>query len=173
MDIRIRPYAGSDLPRVREIFIDWNRAIAPEGLKDQFEAYIQLALKHEIERIPDYYAPDGWGFWAAEVDGVVAGCCGLEGLPEQPGVVEVRRMYVASEFRRRGIGRAMMADLEAKARGFGYERIVLSTSALQPQAKALYIATGYDLIREEASTEQTIRTVGSGLVRFYFEKPLR
>lgn len=169
-DLQIRPFKSGDLTHVRDIFIDWNRSIAPEGQEAVFEAYIERSLAEEIERIPDYYAPDGWGFWVAEADGEVAAMYGLEGLPDDPGAVEIRRMYVAAGYRRRGIGRTLMAHAEDMARDMGYERIVLSTSALQPQAKALYEATGYDLVREEIAEAPSNRTVGGGLRRYYFEK---
>lgn len=169
-NLTIRPYQASDLDPIREMFIAWNRSIAPPGQETKFEAYIARSLEEELERIPDYYAPEGWGFWVVEADGQVVGCYGFEGVGD--GEVEIRRMYVASSHRRRGIGRAMMADAEARARTMGYGRIVLSTSALQPQAKALYEASGYVLLREEAARELTNRTVGGGITRYYFEKPL-
>ncbi|MEQ8806848.1 MAG: GNAT family N-acetyltransferase [Rhodospirillales bacterium] len=170
MAVLIRPFAPADHARVRDIFINWNRHITQPGMEDLFESYIQLALDEEINCIPEYYGRSGFGFWVAEIDGTVAGMVGLERL--ENGEVEVRRMYVAAEFRRRGIGRTLLAHAEDRARDMGYTRIVLSTSALQPQAKALYEVSGYDLEREEASTVQTKRTVGSGLTRYYFAKPL-
>lgn len=168
--VHIRPFAPADHARVRDIFINWNRHITQPGMEDLFESYIQLALNEEIDRILEYYGRPGFGFWVAEVDGTVAGMVGLERLDN--GEAEVRRMYVAADFRRRGLGRKLLAFVEDRARDLGYTRIVLSTSALQPQAKALYEVSGYDLEREEASTVQTKRTVGSGLTRYYFAKPL-
>ena len=93
---------------------------------------------------------------------------GLERLTNDK--VEVRRMYVAEEFRRRGIGAMLLGHLESWAKAFGYRQIVLSTSELQPQAKNLYESRGYELAREEVAQSQTNRTVGGGIRRFYFEK---
>jgi GNAT superfamily N-acetyltransferase len=166
----IRPYAPGDQDRVREIFLDWNRHITQPGMEELFASYIQLALDEEINDIQGYYGRPGHGFWVAEIDGVVAGMVGLEDVGK--GAAEVRRMYVAAEFRRNGIGRKLLRFVEDKARAMGYERMVLSTSALQPQAKALYEVAGYDLEREEISTTRTKRTVGSGLMRYYFAKDL-
>lgn len=166
----IRPYAPGDHTRVRDIFLDWNHHITQPGMEELFASYIQLALDEEIDCIQDYYGRPGFGFWVAEIDGVIAGMVGLEDVGK--GAAEVRRMYVAAEFRRQGIGRKLLRFVEDQARTMGYERMVLSTSALQPQAKALYEIAGYDLEREEISSTRTKRTVGSGLVRYYFEKDL-
>jgi GNAT superfamily N-acetyltransferase len=57
--------------------------------------------------------------------------------------VEVKRMYIAHEARRRGLGRRMLAHLEATARQHGAEAVVLETGLRQPEAIALYEACGY------------------------------
>ena len=168
--MHIRPHAPADHERVRQIFLDWNHHITQPGMENLFASYIQLALDEEIDCIPDYYGRPGFGFWVAEIDGEVAGMVGLEDVGK--GAAEVRRMSVAAEFRRRGLGRKLLRFVEGKARDMGFERMVLSTSALQPQAKALYEVAGYDLEREEVSTTQTKRTAGSGLMRYYFAKDL-
>jgi len=81
-------------------------------------------------------------------------------------------MYVDSRLRRGGIGRAMLRQAEELCRIAELDRIVLSTSELQQAALALYRAAGFRLIREEAATAETNKTVGAGLRRYYFEKTL-
>ena len=49
---------------------------------------------------------------------------------------------------------------------------VLSTSALQEAAKALYEARGYRLVRQVVADEQTNRTVGGGIRRYHYVKEL-
>lgn len=168
----IRPFAPADQDRVTEIFIAWNRHITQPGQEAAFDAYIRRSLAEEIERIPEYYhAVEGSGFWVAELDGEVVGMVGIERLDERD--AEVRRMYVDADWRRHGIGGRLLAHAEHFCRRAGYARVVLSTSALQPQAKALYEAKGYDLEKEVVAEAQTNRTVGGGLRRFHFVKPLR
>jgi GNAT superfamily N-acetyltransferase len=60
-----------------------------------------------------------------------------------PGVVEIKRMYVAERARRRGLGRAILADLERRAQHAGIRRLVLNTGPQQPEAIALYESSGY------------------------------
>lgn len=61
----------------------------------------------------------------------------------EPGVAEIKRMYVAPAGRSRGIARALLTALEGAARDLGYERVRLDTGPDQPHAKALYLSTGY------------------------------
>ena len=89
------------------------------------------------------------------------------------GAAELRRMYVATHSRRRGLARAMLEQAEQVCCREGWDRIVLSTSELQQPALALYRAAGYRLIRDETATAQTNKTVGGRLRRYHFEKRLR
>lgn len=171
-NLTIRPFTPADQARVREIFIAWNRHITQPGQEAAFEAYIARSLAEEIERIPDYYqAVKGSGFWVAEDAGEIAGMVGIERLDDFE--AEIRRMYVDEPYRRRGIGQRLLKHAEDFCRDAGYGRIVLSTSALQPQAKALYEAKDYKLEKEVIAEAQTNRTVGGGLRRYHFAKRLR
>jgi GNAT superfamily N-acetyltransferase len=58
-------------------------------------------------------------------------------------VAEVKRMYVAPAARRRGYARAVLTHLEGTARQAGVEALVLETGTAQPEAIAMYTASGY------------------------------
>lgn len=89
---------------------------------------------HELE-------PPGGAFLLAEDRGVAVGCGGVRTLAPRLG--EVKRMYVVRGARRRGIARTVLAELEGIARELGLSRVRLDTNAVQPEAVALYHATGY------------------------------
>jgi GNAT superfamily N-acetyltransferase len=59
---------------------------------------------------------------------------------------EVKRMYVAPSARRQGLARVMLAHLERAARAAGADAMILETGAAQPEAMALYEASGYQAI---------------------------
>jgi len=167
---RIRPYADGDLPAVRALFVAVNEELAPAHLRDAFASYIARSLREEIERIPAYYAARSGSFWITEDSEALLGMFGLENAG--PGAMEIRRMYVAPQARRRGVAREMLARAESIAQAAGCERIVLSTSELQAAALALYRAAGYHLVREEIAAAESNKTVGAGLRRFHFAKGL-
>lgn len=87
-----------------------------------------------------------------------AGLCGRQDI------VQLKRMRVAPERQRRGIGRRLLATAVAWARNQGYHAIVLDTTVEQAAAVALYRSTGF-------------RPVGRSTLGVYtllwFELPLR
>ncbi len=60
-----------------------------------------------------------------------------------PETAEVKRMYVAPAARGAGLGRRLLAELEAEARTLGAKSVVLETGVRQPEAIALYVNAGY------------------------------
>ncbi|MFF3484387.1 GNAT family N-acetyltransferase [Streptomyces sp. NPDC002701] len=67
---------------------------------------------------------------------------------------ELKRIWTHSAHRRRGLARRVVAELEREAKARGYRRIHLTTGPRQPEARALYLATGYTpLFDTEADPE--------------------
>ena len=88
----------------------------------------------------EFLPPEGL-FLVAEVDGVPAGCGAWRAVG--PDVAEIKRVYVASDFRRRGLARLVVSALERSAAGAGHRSVVLNTGNRQPEALALYASLGY------------------------------
>lgn len=63
-----------------------------------------------------------------------------------PGVMEVKRMFTASEHRGKGIATMILSALENWAAELGYSKCILETGKKQLEAKALYPKRGYVLI---------------------------
>jgi GNAT superfamily N-acetyltransferase len=55
-------------------------------------------------------------------------------------------MYVEPRLRRRGISRAILAELERLAREYGYTTVRIETGLRQPNAIRLYETSGYQRI---------------------------
>ena len=58
-------------------------------------------------------------------------------------VAEIKRMYVRAAVRRTGVGRVVLAHLEASAAAAGADVLVLETGLGQPEALQLYESSGY------------------------------
>ena len=87
-------------------------------------------------------------------DDVPAACAGLREL--EPGVAEIKRMFVTPRARGRGHARRLLAELEAIARDAGQREMRLFTTDMLPEAMALYASEGYTVRSEhpmEARTE--------------------
>jgi GNAT superfamily N-acetyltransferase len=66
----------------------------------------------------------------------------------EDGVCEIKRMYVVPDARSRGAGRALLAALEAAARGLGYERVRVDSGPAQQHSRALFADAGYSEITQ-------------------------
>ncbi len=88
------------------------------------------------------FAPPGV-FLVAEAgaDGGPLGCGGLRVL--EPGVGEVKRMYVDPAGRGRGTARRLLGELLDHARRTGLSHVRLETGTEQPEAVALYVSAGF------------------------------
>ncbi len=63
---------------------------------------------------------------------------------------ELKRIWTSSAHRRLGYGKLVVAELERIARERGYHRIYLTTGPRQPEAVALYLATGYTALYDRS-----------------------
>lgn len=96
-----------------------------------------------------YFARGGWFEVAEAVDGRIVGTAGL--VPKGDGVVELKKMYLRSEVRGRGLGRLLLERAVERARRMGCRRVVLDTSTRLTEAARLY--TGHGFVRVPHGSE--------------------
>lgn len=77
-------------------------------------------------------------------EGTPVGCGAVRLIDAE--TAELKRMYVCPALRGSGLGRRLVAALEAEARALGVRRLVLETGVRQTAALALYRATGFQPI---------------------------
>ena len=106
---------------------------------DEDEAYL-------LEVEPAEMSPPFGIFVVARIDGDAVGCGGLRPLPGRPGSGEVKRMYVTPQARGAGVGRALLAALEARGAELGFRILRLETGDAQPEAVSLYESEGWSRI---------------------------
>ncbi|SHF16325.1 GNAT family N-acetyltransferase [Pedobacter caeni] len=80
----------------------------------------------------------------AYIDGSAVGCGAIKEYGE--GVMEIKRMFVHPEFRRQGIARQILEQLEHWANEMKYETCILETGNKQKEAVTLYQKVGYEVI---------------------------
>jgi GNAT superfamily N-acetyltransferase len=90
---------------------------------------------------PDEVAEGRGAFLVAYLDDKPVGCGAVRMI--EPGVAEIKRMYVDPSLRGRRIGRQIVLALEAEAVQLGAKRIVLETGPRQPDAITMYAHTGF------------------------------
>jgi GNAT superfamily N-acetyltransferase len=77
-------------------------------------------------------------------DDIAAGCGAFKEFDGR--IVEIKRMFVRPDFRGRGVGRAVLKELELWAAELNYSESILETHKNLPEAIRLYQKAGYHLI---------------------------
>ena len=152
-----------DLDAVRDLiraFVTWHRE---RHLEDRhlIDGYFDAGeFEAELAGLPGTYQP----LLLARCDGQPAGCVALRRLDDH--VCEMKRMYVDTRFRGRGVGRALTERLLADARTFGYAHMRLDTSIRQAEALGLYARFGFTpiepLLRALAGAARVAGVHGAG-----------
>jgi GNAT superfamily N-acetyltransferase len=134
MSVSVTPAAATaDLAAARALVVEFLTTLATDfGFQDPDAG---------LADFPGAYAPPRGRLLLARVDGRPAGCVALRPLGDE--VCEMKRLYVRSAFRGRGVGRALVAAVLDAARQVGYRRMVLDTMAVMTDARALYWAAGF------------------------------
>src|SRR4029077_11253118 len=100
-------------------------------------------FEEEMRTLPGKYAPPDGRLLLALWEGQPAGVIALRPLDE-PGLCEMKRLYVRPEFRGHAIGRALAERVIADAVEIGYTRMRLDTiPGRMDQAIAMYRELGF------------------------------
>lgn len=143
----------ADFEDVRQLFLEYANSLG-------WDLSQGGRFADEIGNLPGPYAQPAGTLLLARVERRAAGVIGLQPVPEDAMVHgvgaerfgELKRLYVRPEYRKHGVGRALMRRSEVEARSRGYMSLVLTTSAeMMPLAQGLYDSLGYE-------TTETYRT---------------
>jgi GNAT superfamily N-acetyltransferase len=111
---------------------------------------------------PDEMRPPAGTFLVATTGGHPVGCGGLK-LRDGGTWAEVKRMWVSPAARGTGLGRRLLAELEARASVAGCAVVRLDTNGTLTEAIALYRSSGYVEVDDFN---------GEPYATLWFEKPL-
>ena len=122
-----------DVQKARELFLEYSSWLKVDLCFQGFD--------QELAALPGKYAPPQGRLLLASVEGELAGCIALR--PLEPGIGEVKRLYVRPAFRGRGVAKKLTEELLAAAHAIGYARLRLDTLAFMHEAAALYRSLGF------------------------------
>lgn len=142
-DKKAEPAASASTCVVRQ-----NDFSTPEGPRLVRQLWEELGVLYPEVKGPPFSPDDIVGertaFVVAWWEGEAAGCGAFHPISDsESDVAEIRRMYVEPALRRRGISRAILAELERLTRECGYAVVRLETGVRQPGAIRLYETSGY------------------------------
>ncbi len=127
----------AQIAQARELFLEYAQSL---GFSLCFQNFDK-----ELAGLPGDYAPPEGSLLLAEYEGQLAGCVALHKL--EPGICEMKRLYVRPLFRGKGLGRILAERIIAEARQIGYSHMRLDTvEPIMKDAVAMYHKLGFKLI---------------------------
>lgn len=97
----------------------------------------------ELDDVDEFVAPTGRFLLIGE-GGATLGCGAVRTL--EPGIGEIKRMWIDPDRRREGLGVVLLDALEAASRELGHERVRLDTNGALTPAIRMYESRGYRTI---------------------------
>ena len=135
------PSQLDDVRLLMRAFVAWHRERHAEDIALIDSYFDEDEWERELAGLPGKYAPPKGSLLIAYHDGTPAGCVALHDLGH--GACEMKRMFIPTELRGLGIGRALADRIIADARKAGYRRMRLDTSRRQNEAIRLYERSGF------------------------------
>jgi putative acetyltransferase len=124
----------SQIAQARELFLEYAQSL---GFSLCFQNFDK-----ELASLPGDYAPPDGRLLLAEYEVQVAGCVALHKL--QPGICEMKRLYLRPQFRGKGLGRILAQRIMTEGRQIGYSRMRLDTvEPVMKDAVAMYRKLGF------------------------------
>ena len=122
------------IAHARELFLEYAQSL---GFSLCFQNFDK-----ELAGLPGDYAPPEGRLLLADYDGQLAGCIALHKL--EPGICEMKRLYLRPRFRGKGLGRVLADRIIAEAHQIGYQRMRLDTvEPIMKDAVAMYRKLGF------------------------------
>lgn len=143
-------YVGADDPLAEPLLIE----LAQE-YDNRYGTFFGESASVEIRRYPAeaFAAPSG-AFVVLLRDGVPIAGGAFKRFDERTS--ELKRIWTSAAHRRQGLARRVVAELEEESRRRGYDRVYLTTGPRQPEAKNLYLRTGYTPLFDPSRSPEEI-----------------
>lgn len=134
-DFSIRPWQGGDRQLVaaliQQVLLEYGLSWEPDG-----------ADRDVLEVETAYFQADG-EFWVVEQNLRIVGTAAYYPIQRGERAVEIRKMYLTTAVRGRGLGKFLLQELEKAIFTRGYRQIWIETASVLEEAVKLYRQAGY------------------------------
>jgi len=139
-EIAIRPVTQKDdaliASVIRESLMEYDAPAEGSALGDL-----------EVDFMSSAYSDARSSYFLAESEGKILGGAGVAQLENaDPGICELRKMYLSKDSRGKGIGWLLMQACLDKAKSLGFRYCYLETFPTMKDAQKLYVRTGFQYL---------------------------
>jgi GNAT superfamily N-acetyltransferase len=113
------------------------------GLVEEYYEAVAVQVRENRAEFEEQYFVEGTGVWLAVVEDKVVGCLALRKLSSHSGCGEIKRMYVRTAHRGKGIADSLLAALEVYAVECRYVSLYLDTTDSMIAAARFYERNSY------------------------------
>jgi predicted N-acetyltransferase YhbS len=122
-------------------YVQWLFDSFPDESDDLRSYFSPDRIKQALEEVSTkFISPEGLAL-IARIGGQPVGC--VLAYPLEPGIVEMKRLFVLPSARGNGVGGALIETLAAKTAARGYSAIRLDTAVFLTDAISLYRRMGF------------------------------
>lgn len=131
-----------------EAIVEMHRRVYA-GEYDNDERFAEMVAASVARAAERGFPSEREEIWIVERDGIFSGSLAL--TDEGDGTAMVRWFLLESELRGSGLGRRMLTELIAAARGYGYSQLCLETFSLLRAAASLYRSFGFEVVSTDTA----------------------
>lgn len=146
-------------------WVDWQLRTFPDKHDKILTVFEPVQYAATLAALPQIHARPKGAILLARLDGAPVGCVMYHDW--EPGVAEVKRLFVAEAGRGHGLGRALLTAMLEAMKSDGYAIARFSSARFLTHARALYEAMGFQDIPQPPDFPDALRDTV-----YFMERPL-
>lgn len=147
LTMNIREFKSRDQPGINKLQDEFMKEFFPEYVDDPD----QYQWNADVYEINEYYVQKGGKVWVVEDSNYIVGF-GCFRLVDSK-TAEIKRVRINSRYRGKGLGKAIIEQIENCCRNSDIEKILVDTDDRFEAAKSMYTNMGYVMYRTETEID--------------------
>ena len=122
-------------------YVDWLLKVYPEMREPILAFFDPVEYEQTLAALPIVHARPKGAVLLADLSGSAVGC--VMYLEMEPGIAEIKRLFVDEAGRGHGLGRKLLEAMFDQMRGDGYQQVRFMSAHFLTHARKLYESVGF------------------------------